>query len=98
MATNVIKEFLSIIQKMSEVWRTTQSRDQYSTYNKTYLIHFQPELHKENDKVIKAKPSKKVMNVKTSLLHFYNENDKHQGKNIIKMNQSKDKVSGPWYV
>ena len=56
MATNVIKEFLSIIQKISEMWRTTLSRDQYSIYNKTYLIHFQPKLRKENDKVIKAKP------------------------------------------
>ena len=58
MATNLIKEFLSIIQKMSEVWRTTLSRDQYSIYNKTYLIHFQPKLHKKNDKVIKANPKK----------------------------------------
>ena len=77
MATNVIKQFLSIIQKMSEVWRTTLSQDQYSISNKTYLIHFQPKLHKENGMVIKAKPLKKVWMTKQAFYLFYNENDKH---------------------
>ena len=47
MATNVTKEFLSMIQKMNEVWKTTLSWDRYSIYNKISLIHFQPKLHKE---------------------------------------------------
>ena len=47
MATNVTKEFLSTIQKMNEVWKTTLSRDRYSIYNKISLIHFQPKLNKE---------------------------------------------------
>ena len=54
MATNMTKEIISMIQKMNEAWKITLSRDWYSIYNKISLIHFQPELHKKNDKVIKV--------------------------------------------
>ena len=47
MTTNVAKKFLLVIQQMHEVWKTTLLWDRYSIYNKIFLIHFQPKLHKE---------------------------------------------------
>ena len=67
-------EFLSIIQKMTEVWKTTLPWDRYSIYNKISLIHFQPKLNKEKWQGDKNEHLKNGVNVKTCLSPFCNEN------------------------
>ena len=74
MAANVTKEFLSTIQKMNVVWKTTLSWDRYSIYNKISLIHFQPKLNKEKWLGGKDEHLKNGVNVKTRLSPFCNEN------------------------